>query len=139
MYRLVNRPVGNKEGRSLSVDVLAAGRYITLEGNIDFQHLPDLERSTNWIDPIIGGRLIADLSDKLVLLCRLDVGGFGIGEASEFTWNALAVLGYDLSERSRLWLGYRALGIDYETGSGSEDLKFDLTISGPVVGVGFRF
>ncbi len=52
MYRLANRPVGNKEGRSLSVDVLAAGRYITLEGNIDFQRLPDLERSTNGLIPL---------------------------------------------------------------------------------------
>ena len=30
-------------------------------------------------------------------------------------------------------------GVDYETGRESDDLKFDLTISGTVVGEGFCF
>lgn len=139
MYRIVHRPVGKNKERSLALDLLAGGRYVSMEGEIDFRNLPTIDRSKNWIDPIVGGRLIADISDKFTFSGRLDIGGFGIGDGSDFTWNLLAALGYDLSKSTTLWLGYRALDINYDTGSGGNLTEFDLTISGPLVGVGFRF
>jgi hypothetical protein len=139
MYRLINRPVGRRVGSSLFVELLAGGRYINMKSDIDFENLPDVDKSKNWVDPFIGGRAIVDLAGNSVILCRLDFGGFGIGEASDFTWNALAAWGYDVTDSIRVWLGYHALGIDYETGKDPDDLKVDLQISGPVAGVGFRF
>jgi opacity protein-like surface antigen len=139
MYRLVNRPVGRKVGSSMFVELLAGGRYTYMEGNIDFESLSDLEDSKHWIDPIVGGRLILDLAGNSVIICRLDFGGFDLLGGSDFTWNALAEWGYDISDNLQVRLGYRAIGVDYEDGSDPEDLKFDLTISGPFAGAGFRF
>ena len=67
------------------------------------------------------------------------IGGPGMDHASDLTWNALAALGYDLSKRSRLCLGYRAQGVNFKTGKVPDDLKFDMTISGQVLGVAFQF
>jgi hypothetical protein len=139
MYRLVNRPVGRRVGSSMFVELLAGGRYTYMEGNIDFESLSDLKESKHWIDPIVGGRIILDLAGNSVVLCRLDFGGFGLSDESDFTWNAQAEWGYDVSDNLSVRLGYRALGVDYDTGSGPDDLKFDLTISGPFAGAGFRF
>ncbi len=89
---------------------------------------------------MVSPALILTINYCLTLLkVEAVIGGFGMDNASEFSWNTLAELGYDLSKRSSLWLGYRALGVDYKTGTEMYDLKFDLTISGPVLGEGFRF
>jgi opacity protein-like surface antigen len=139
MYRLVNRPVGRRVGSSLFAELLAGVRYMYMEGDIDFEDTSDLKDSKHWIDPIVGGRVIVDLAGSSVVLCRIDFGGFGLSDESDFTWNFLAEWGYDVSDSLRIRLGYRAMGVDYETGSGPDDLKFDLTISGPFAGAGFRF
>jgi hypothetical protein len=67
-----------------------------------------------------------------MLNLRWDMGGFDItSESSNFTWNALAVLGYEVSKVTTLYAGYRGLGLDHNNA--------DITIYGPLVGAGFRF
>jgi hypothetical protein len=46
---------------------------------------------------------------------------------------------YDLSRRFSIKGGYRAMGVDYENGSGTSKLKYDVTYYGPVVGLIARF
>jgi len=65
------------------------------------------------------------------------VGGFGVG--SEFTWNLVGTLQYHLSRTVSLGVGYRALDIDYEQGSGASRFKFDVLMHGPVPGAVFHF
>jgi hypothetical protein len=66
---------------------------------------------------------------------RGDIGGFGVG--SKFTWNTSALLGYSVSRVVSVWLGYRALGLDYKSGSGFNKIEFDAIMHGPILGVGF--
>jgi len=68
----------------------------------------EITASTNWVDPFIGFRARADLSDQRDAALRADIGGFGIG--SELTWNAFAALGYQVKENTTLELGYRHTG-----------------------------
>ena len=44
-----------------------------------------------------------------------------------------------VSKRASLAFGYRVLGMNYETGSGSELFRYDVITSGPVLGMTFRF
>ncbi len=67
----------------------------------------------------------------------MDIGGFGVGSASEFAFNAIALFSYELTERWRLAGGYRVMTLDY--GSGSDAFQSDLTFYGPIFGVGYRF
>lgn len=86
-----------------------------------------------WADPVAGARLRGVLSGKWSGVLLGDVGGFGA--ASDLTWQAFAGIAYQLSERWSLKAGYRAMGVDYESGG----FKFDVIQHGPLIGLGFRF
>jgi hypothetical protein len=66
-----------------------------------------------------------------------EVGGFGVG--STFTWQVFPTLGFSLSKRASLELGYRWLDIDYKTGENTTLFKYDVLTQGPIVGFAFRF
>jgi hypothetical protein len=72
-----------------------------------------------------------------MMVFRGDIGGFSVG--SKFSWNASGYLGYSVSQMMSLWAGYRALGVDYESGSGNSKFVYDMLFRGPVLGVSFLF
>jgi opacity protein-like surface antigen len=94
----------------------------------------DFEESEAWIDPVVGVRLSYELRPHVSLLLVSDVSGFGIGSASDLTWNAALTLDYRLSERWTLRAGYRGLNLDRDAG-----LDLDLSYHGPIVGVAYTF
>ncbi len=55
---------------------------------------------------------------------------------SDFTWQALGGIGYDLSRCCRLDAAYRYLAVDYEKDDG---LVYVVHLNGPAVGVTVRF
>jgi hypothetical protein len=112
---------------------LDAEAHITLEGDPQ----PTLEADKSWLDPIVGVRYAASFDERWSCNVRADVGGFGIG--SDFAWNASALVGYEVSRVTRLFLGYRALAFDFADGSGSERVEYDVRLWGPIVGVSFCF
>jgi hypothetical protein len=93
----------------------------------------------DWFDPILGARFRLPLCQNLTAQVRGDVGGFGIGEASQFVWNLEAILEYRCTSRASLFAGYRVLDIDYTSGSGSRRFGFDMTLSGPLAGLALDF
>ena len=143
LYRIIERPIGNESGRTFSLDLLGGARYTDLKGEIDVEGPlginPSFDGSQDWIDPIVGGRIQVDLTEKLAFKVRGDIGGFDLGDSSDFAWNLLAGLGYQMSERTTLWLGYRILAVDYDDGSGSDLFEYDVELSGPVAGLAVRF
>ena len=84
-----------------------------------------------------GVRVRIDLTEKLLFNLRGDIGGFGI--SSEFTWNVITIFGYNISQKTTMWAGYRFLGVDYEEGEGPSLNKFDVTMSGPLLGLSYHF
>ncbi len=112
---------------------------MSLDSELDFRFLPDVGMSKEWVDPFLGGRVRADLSERISFLVRTDFGGFDIGSASDFSWNILTVLGYHISQRTSIWGGYRILDVDYDSGSGANLFEYDVTMSGPIVGLAYRF
>ncbi len=95
----------------------------------------DADETDWWIDPIVGARLGADVSEKLSLVLAGNVGGFGIGSASKFSWETLFFARYRLGEHWGLAAGYRALGYEHDSG----DLVLDLIQHGPVLGATYSF
>ena len=138
-YRFAELPLGKDKQRSLSFEALAGGRYNYLKSKVEILVLPSAKGSHDWVDPIVGARVTAGLTDKLSLRVRGDIGGFGIGSASDLAWNVVAVLEYRLSRRISIGAGYRILDVDYEKGSGLRLFEYDVTTSGPVVGLAFHF
>jgi hypothetical protein len=96
-------------------------------------------RNEDWVDPVIGVRWAPRLSEAFRLLIQGDVGGFGA--ASDFTWCAQAGILWDASATTSVALLYKALGVDYQTGTRGTPsfFEYDTITQGPLLGLVFRF
>lgn len=120
--------------------ILAGARGVDLGVDQQFTG-PHRENShqtgKSWIDPIVGAHVLAPLAEKWWLGLRGDIGGFGVG--SELAWQAYVNVGFRASDLISVILGYRAVDMEYEEGSGSDFFRYDMRIDGPQVGVAFSF
>jgi len=87
----------------------------------------------NWVDPVLAGRIIAQLGGPWSVTAVGDIGGFGVG--SRLTWQAIGTVNYQWTEQLALRLGYRALSVDYEEGA----FLYDVRMQGPILGATYRF
>ncbi|MCI0738954.1 MAG: hypothetical protein L0Y72_07910 [Gemmataceae bacterium] len=139
-YNLVD--TGNE--KPFTLDVIAGVRYWNVDTEVNVEGGGplgvDLEIGSTFeiLDPIVGLRMRYYFTRKLSISLRGDVGGFGIssGDTSEFSWQALGLLGYDFTKRFTLLGGYRALGIDAEEDSGN---TFDVVFQGVLLGLQIRW
>jgi len=133
-------------GKPLFIEPMAGGRYHYFKEEIDLNvDVPGvggpgttLGGSNDWVEPLVGMLMGLSLTEKTTFILRGDIGGFGIGSASDLTWNVLAGFDYRFSQHS-LKLGYLIQYVDYETGSGKDNFGEDATYSGPIVGYTFQF
>ena len=122
------------------VDVYGGLRAVSVDADFTVR-VPSLDfvasrsGSVDWVDGIVGLRGRAPLGDRFGVTGLVDVGGFGIGSSSDLTWQVQATLDYSFTERFVGRLGYRYMSIDYD----DSDLKLDLDLSGPLVGVTWTF
>ncbi len=120
--------------------IFAGARYVNLGSTLAFSgaHADwSAELSKGWVDPLVGAQLNVALSDRWWFDLHGDIGGFGVG--SKLAWQAYADVGFQASDTVSVYLGYRALDMDYETGSGATLFRYDVLSSGPEAGVAFRF
>jgi hypothetical protein len=151
---------GLKDGpvfaRYTALDLLAGARYwrqdvdikFGLTGTLDLNGLV-ISRNrviaragdVDWVDPLVGFRIRHGVAPGQELIFRADVGGFDVG--SQFSWNVLGAYSFTLAVRDGVTysglLGYRALSVDYEKGSGANKYQYDVVQHGPVVGLTLRF
>ena len=127
-----------------SVDGYVGARYNRVNIQFDAQATAfglvtsaSRDRTVEWVDPVIAVNVNYVPIENWNVSLWGDFGGFGVG--SERTWQAYALAGYTFDSGMRLFGGYRVLYFDYEEGSGSDYLSLDLTYSGPVLGLGYRF
>ncbi len=142
-YRLGEwTPSGEAAGnsRDITLDLYAGGRYNRLELELDPARLPSRTRDINWLDPIVGGKLILPINEKWHISTNSDIGGFGV--ESDFTWSVTAVIGYDFllfDNPASVFFGYRAIGTDFTEGSGSDQITWDVVYHGPILGFSLLF
>ncbi len=120
--------------------LLAGARWVDLENRIRYTGeilVEDVSAGKSWIDPFIGVHVMAPLSQRWWFGARGDIGGFGVG--SEMAWQAYADLGFRASDLVSVFLGYRAIDMDHEDGSGRDLFRYDMLIAGPQIGVAFSF
>jgi hypothetical protein len=138
MYRLLD--TGPGEGGA-TFDLLAGVRYYRFKNSIHLEpvDLTPVDRTTAWVDPIVGARGSVKLSDDLALFARGDIGGFDIGQGSRLSCNALVGFEYQCTSCLSLTGGYRWMKIDRHRGEGEDRSVIDVTISGPFVALGLRY
>jgi len=142
--------------RYTAIDVLAGARYwhqdmainLAATGTLDPAGLEisgtrAIARAgaVDWVDPLVGFRVRHQLAPGQELVFRADVGGFDVG--SKFSWNLLGAYSWDIAVRNGVTysgiLGYRALSVDYEKGSGANRYVYDILQHGPIMGITAKF
>jgi hypothetical protein len=91
----------------------------------------ELDDDSFWVDPVIGLEIGLVNLDRWNFNVRGDVGGFGLGSASELVWSLGGNATYQVNPRFSVWGGYFLL--DYDKGI------FDGRLEGPILGGAFTF
>jgi hypothetical protein len=127
-YRLTWNPV--------VADVFVGGRYNYIYGEIGIPSVPVKRDNTlAFVDPIVGGRVFIPLAKNWYLGLRGDIGGFGIGNASDIALNGNVFVNWQITPFVSTQLGFRALYMKYNEGEN----EWNATQWGPWLGVGLNF
>jgi hypothetical protein len=118
-------------------DVLVGVRYWYFGETVNFSPSSlNFSRSQSWVDPVVGGRIEAALSPKVVVNILGDVGGWGTG--SQLEYQVGGFLGYKIKPNLTLQTGYRFLTFNYLRNAGIVGpTRLNLTMSGIVLGATF--
>jgi hypothetical protein len=87
------------------------------------------------VDGLVGFRANAPLNDHWKWYFRGDVGAGG----SDFAWNVETAFAWRPNDRFSMVMGWRALDISIEEGSGANEFEFDGLLSGPILGFALHF
>jgi hypothetical protein len=125
-YRLI-------DGKKVKADANVGARFWHLGEKLNFN--PSLlglniNRSQNWADIVIGGRVQLPVGEKAAIETLGDVGGWGA--TSQLDYQFAALLGYKIKPKWTLSAGYRYLFVDYR---GANSSVYNVVTSGPVLGV----
>lgn len=129
-YRLYQTPES-------SFDLTFGGRYNELKTDLTPRGFPTYNKSFTWIDPVVGFKGGVKLSKVWSFGYRADVGGFDVG--SRLTWSGVVRFDAQLSKSVSLGIGYIALHNDYEKDQDRRKFIYDMTMSGPYLGVSFKW
>jgi len=122
------------------VDLIGAVRYTDLDMDMKvtatFAPLPfggsrKASGSESWVDAVVGTRVVHPVSENVSLIGYADIGAGG----SDLTYQLAAGLNWEFSEGFVAKVGYRGIYWDYEDGG----TVWDITASGPYLGLGIRF
>lgn len=120
-----------------SIDFLGGVRFSKVSPDLALIVRDAVVRRANpdesWFDPVIGARTSVQLSPRWSLSAYGDVGGFGM--SSDLTYQALGAVSYAFNDRWALSAGWRHYAVDYE----EDGFVYDVTQSGPIMGVTFRW
>jgi hypothetical protein len=137
-YRVLGSPASERVSdwsespRSYSFDIYAGGRTFWLGNKAEFARVSK-SMDASVTAPVIGGRVMVDISPKWYVLVDGSIGGFGVDKVN-FTSSALGTIGY----RTRLFdvpasveAGYKMLNVQIN----GTDLTSDITMHGPYMGL----
>ena len=126
------------EGVSGFLDVYAGLRYNYFSADLSANGVNptpdfDLSKSKNWTDPLIGLRGQWNITEKIFLAAKGDVGGFGV--SSDLAWTLQGTIGYQFTPNVSSEIGYRYLHTDYTDGG----FKYDVAQAGLFTGLNIKF
>jgi hypothetical protein len=120
-FRLVDQ-------EKFKIDALVGFRYWHFSENLKF--VPSnlnlsFSNSQDWVDPLVGGRILANLSPKISVAIGGDVGGWNTGSLLDY--QVAGVLGYKIKPKWTLQAGYRYLSVDYRNSNRGGSIIYLIT------------
>jgi hypothetical protein len=123
------------DGKRVKVDALFGFRYWHLSTDLTLQPVQirgGFSQSESWADAVAGGRIEAALSPKAFVLVAGDAGGAD----SRLDYQIEGALGYKISRKFALLVGYRYLHVNYRP-NGNAQFVYDVYMPGLVLGATF--
>jgi hypothetical protein len=119
----------------IKIDALMGLRYWHLGSSLQFTPSLGLNvsPSANWVDPLMGTRIVFPLSPKAEVTILGDAGGWGAG--SQLDYQIVGALRYNLKPKWTLGVGYRYLFVNYHPGN----FLYESALTGPMIGVTYHF
>jgi hypothetical protein len=133
------------EETPVTLDALVGVRYWNFDNELTVKGPGGLVNfngadSNYLIDPIVGLRAKMYFTRKFNLSLHGDVGGFGASDnSSDLSWQAAGTLGYDFTRHFSAFLGYRALSVDKDSGSGPNAKGVDTILHGFLLALDFHW
>jgi hypothetical protein len=124
------------DGKRVKVDALFGFRYWHLSTDLTLEPVQirgGFSQSASWADAVAGGRIEAALSPKAFVLVAGDAGGADARSDYQVT----GALGYKITRRWVLLLGYRYLHVNYRP-NGNAQFVYDVNMPGVVMGATFN-
>jgi opacity protein-like surface antigen len=137
-YMLYKVPLEDNGNRMFTFAPLGGVRYHYLKQEAKLNSV-QIGGDEEWVEPFVGVLLKYDLAENLAAGARADYGGFGIGSASDHTWNLWAGFDWKFKESMSLKLGYRIYDIEYSRHSGNKEFGMDGQLKGPTIGLTIAF
>jgi hypothetical protein len=93
----------------------------------------DYGKADTWAMPVVGGRFRYNFTDHIYA----NIIGFagGTSMSNNFSWDLFAGVGYQFNPNYQMFAGYRVLKVGYRR----DNYVYNVTQSGPVVGLAVRF
>jgi opacity protein-like surface antigen len=128
------------EETPVTLDALAGVRYWHINNELTLDGSGGGSQSAYLIDPIVGLRAKIYFTPKFSLSLHGDIGGFDASDnSSDLSWQALGTLNYDFTRHFSLALGYRAMSVDKDSGSGSNAKGLDIILHGFLLALDFHW
>ncbi|WP_254939862.1 hypothetical protein [Cyanobium sp. Morenito 9A2] len=130
----------------LGLELQGPGRTLTFRGpgqagSRTLQGL-NLQRqqsfSSTVAQPLVGTQAMVFLSPRLRLFARADLGGFGVNNADDYSWNTQVGVGYAIGNSTQLNLSWRYLHLGGTNGATPEN-AYSINQNGIEAGVKFFF
>ncbi len=123
------------ESDNVRFDVGGGLRYTYADIDVDLVGQdPALDQSVSvdgdFVDLLIAARLTGNFTERLYGVAFADVGGFGIEDSSDLTWQTAGAVGYRFNKTWSALGGYRHLSINREFGP----TDTTTVVSGPFLG-----
>ena len=96
-----------------------------------------LDETQDWWDPMLGAKARIILSRKVLLGLSASGGGFGIGDASDYSWDFVYTNTFKVSRLLLITAGYRCFQYKRTEGEGDDELETRVSVIGPLLGVSF--
>jgi hypothetical protein len=120
-------------------EMFAGARYYNFKPDVGFRQggvpVARIEENDAWVDGIVGARIDLALSETVNMLIEGDVGGFKIGNSSDFAWMQMTSLGWSFTDYTRLYLAYKFQQFDRDNG----DTDYREQFRGPYAGLSVMF
>ncbi|MGD9971698.1 MAG: hypothetical protein AB7S77_01430 [Desulfatirhabdiaceae bacterium] len=123
--------VGYRMGTEVFFDILAGGRYIKQELELNIDQVGSRSQSETWVDALGGLRITVPFTDRIGVSC---VGLVGAGE-SNLTYDVLPLVYWNITDHIGLKAGYRYMSYDFD----KDEFIYDIDIDGFIAGVTVKF